>query len=201
MRGMPEGMQRGHMEGTMPHEGGECVSEKSELSQLWLGPGLCSYVISISRYPLKWHQITPCVPRQFEPWPLQSRSFGRPCHARQRSGLVSQLSYEWNVSTCGLRDWKQKKLLWDFMKQKTSATRWWDFYGFLNFHKRNIGFSCKSHCRRRLIQLLDLDIGWGHRLFGFDDQSDLIAGSMNGGWTVWNPCQRCQHHWHTSHEM
>eukprot|EP00438_Fugacium_kawagutii_P029614 Skav202657 [mRNA] locus=scaffold1791:57070:68236:+ [translate_table: standard] len=27
-----------------------------------------------------------------------------------------------------------------------------------------------------LIQLLDLDIGWGHRLFGFDDQSDLIAG-------------------------
>lgn len=29
----------------------------------------------------------------------------------------------------------------------------------------------------RLIQLLDLDIGWGHRLFGFDDQSDLIAGA------------------------
>lgn len=24
---------------------------------------------------------------------------------------------------------------------------------------------------------MDLDIGWGHRLFGFDDQSDLIAGA------------------------
>ena len=34
----------------------------------------------------------------------------------------------------------------------------------------------------RLIQLLDLDIGWGHRLFGFDDQSDLIAGG--DGWEV-----------------
>mmetsp|Transcript_51980 Transcript_51980/g.116622 ORF Transcript_51980/g.116622 Transcript_51980/m.116622 type:complete len:354 (+) Transcript_51980:63-1124(+) len=31
-----------------------------------------------------------------------------------------------------------------------------------------------------LIQLLDLDIGWGHRLFGFDDQSDLIAGLVYG---------------------
>lgn len=31
-----------------------------------------------------------------------------------------------------------------------------------------------------LIQLLDLDIGWGHRLFGFDDQSDLIAGLIYG---------------------
>lgn len=31
-----------------------------------------------------------------------------------------------------------------------------------------------------LVQLLDLDIGWGHRLFGFDDQSDLIAGLIYG---------------------
>ncbi|CAE7278833.1 unnamed protein product [Symbiodinium natans] len=31
-----------------------------------------------------------------------------------------------------------------------------------------------------LIQLLDLDIGWGHRLLGFDDQSDLIAGLVYG---------------------
>ena len=36
----------------------------------------------------------------------------------------------------------------------------------------------------RLIQLLDLDIGWGHRLFGFDDQSDLIAGAKFVGWLV-----------------
>ena len=26
---------------------------------------------------------------------------------------------------------------------------------------------------------MDLDIGWGHRLFGFDDQSDLIAGNRD----------------------
>lgn len=31
-----------------------------------------------------------------------------------------------------------------------------------------------------LVQLLDLDIGWGHRLLGFDDQSDLIAGLVYG---------------------
>lgn len=48
--------------------------------------------------------------------------------------------------------------------------------------------------QRRLIQLLDLDIGWGHRLFGFDDQSDLIAGAVgllvggcrDGVGTTWN---------------
>eukprot|EP00440_Ansanella_granifera_P064875 gb/GFBE01070343.1/.p1 GENE.gb/GFBE01070343.1/~~gb/GFBE01070343.1/.p1 ORF type:complete len:351 (+),score=31.38 gb/GFBE01070343.1/:1-1053(+) len=31
-----------------------------------------------------------------------------------------------------------------------------------------------------LVQILDLDIGWGHRLLGFDDQANLVAGLIYG---------------------
>eukprot|EP00930_Biecheleria_cincta_P004922 TRINITY_DN10584_c0_g1_i1.p1 TRINITY_DN10584_c0_g1~~TRINITY_DN10584_c0_g1_i1.p1 ORF type:complete len:443 (+),score=62.40 TRINITY_DN10584_c0_g1_i1:86-1330(+) len=38
-----------------------------------------------------------------------------------------------------------------------------------------------------LIQIMDLDIGWGHELMGFDDYSNMLAGRspMVGGQTAW----------------
>jgi len=31
-----------------------------------------------------------------------------------------------------------------------------------------------------LVQIIDLDIGWGHRLMGFDDETNLVAGLIYG---------------------
>lgn len=50
----------------------------------------------------------------------------------------------------------------------------------MDHHQLKATMGSRHQIHPRLIQLLDLDIGWGHRLFGFDDQSDLIAGHLGG---------------------